>query len=507
MSTRIAVLRNLAMLSIASYIEMAIALGVGVVVARSLGSVEFGHYAFAVWVCGTLTLLINNALTMSSIRFVAEARGAGRPDEAAALVQQFQRWHGISSATVLGGFVVFAVAHPPSDWGDSLMVLVPLLVVGAWGRAGYMLMASIGKGNERFEVESGSLLLSALANGVLVLLLALVGASMTGFFAVYAVCGLLQNLSARIMLRRLQIRPNNQDLEPALAQRVKRHLLQSGALAVVGLLGDRTIEVLLLKGFSSSEAVGYFAIAGALTRGITYLLAGALTSVLLPAMSRAFGLGGPGAVGRMLHESVRFYWFIGLAIAGLGCTAAPGAVRLLYGSQYEAAIPAVTVNLTLSGLMLVTAAFNAFLTSNDRQGDRIRIALLSMGANLIAGLALVPAFGLAGALGALAITKFTYLALSWNFARRTEGVTMPVSPMARTLGAALLAGALAMTFDWLVPGRFAFIGVAVIFLSGYALASAFGGAWTPADADLFVNILARFGPVGKASARWITARR
>ncbi len=505
MKGRLTLLRNVAMLSIASYAELAFGLVLGVVIARSLGSAEFGHYAFAVWACGTLITLSNNALTMSSIKFVAEIRGAGQMDVASALSARLYRWHGISTAIVLVAFATIALVHPPDEWRESFALMIPLLVVGAWARSGYMMMAAVGKGNERFEVESVALVLSALANLLLVSALSLIGGSLVGFFAIYAVCGLLQNLAARILLRRFALVPAPKPLEPVLARRLKRHLLQSGVLVGVGLLGDRTIEVLLLKAYAASEAVGFFAIAGALTKGATYLLAGALTSVLLPAMSRAFGLGGSGSVVRMLPEAIRFYWFIGVAIAGLGATVAPGAVRLLYGAQYEAAIPAVMVNLMVAGFVLISAAFNAFQTSNDNQGDRIKIAAMTLGVNVVAGLALVPAFGLTGALASLAITKLAAVCFSWGFARRTDGVTMPVAPMIRVLCAALLASALAEVVDLVVESRFAFVGAGVVFMATYIVSTVVLRAWTRPDYDAVAEVFGRFGKGGQSIVAVVNA--
>lgn len=495
------------MLSIASYAELAFGLILGVVIARSLGSTEFGHYAFAVWACGTLITLSNNALTMSSIKFVAEVRGADQMDVASALSSRLYRWHGISTGIVLVVFSAITLVHPPEEWRESFVLMVPLLVIGAWARAGYMMMAAVGKGNERFEVESVALVLSALTNLLLVSALAWIGGSLVGYFAIYAVCGLLQNLAARTLLRRFGILPKAKPLEPVLAARLKRHLLLSGVLVGVGLLGDRTIEMLLLKTYAASEAVGFFAIAGALTKGATYLLAGALTSVLLPAMSRAFGMGGSGSVVRMLPEAIRFYWFIGVAIAGLGATVAPGAVRLLYGAQYEAAIPAVMVNLMVAGFVLISAAFNAFQTSSDHQGDRIRIAAMTLGVNLAAGLALVPAFGLTGALISLAITKFAAVCFSWSFARRTDGVTMPVAPMIRVLAAALLASALAEVVDLVVDSRFAFVGAGLVFIATYIVATVVLRAWTRPDYDAVAEVFGRFGQGGQSIVALINAAK
>jgi O-antigen/teichoic acid export membrane protein/peptidoglycan/xylan/chitin deacetylase (PgdA/CDA1 family) len=499
---RLSMLRNIAMLSVASYIELAFGLILGVVIARSLGSVEFGHYAFSVWACGTLITLSNNALTMSSIKFVAEARGASHAEVAAAVHARLHRWHQISSMVVLTVFALAVWLHPPDEWKTSLMLMVPLLVIGAWARSGYAMMASIGKGHERFEVESGALVLSALANLILVSILAWRGGSMVEFFGVYAFCGVLQNITARIILRRLGIREKAEAIEPVLMARVKRHLLQSGALVVVGMLGDRTLEVLLLKAYAGSEAVGFFAIAGALTKGATYLLAGALSSVLLPTMSRAFGLGGVGSVVRMLYESLRFYWFIGVAVAGFGVTVAPGAVRLLYGAQFEGAIPAVMVNLMVSGFVLITAAFNAFQTSSDGQGDRIKISAMSLAVNLVAAVILVPRFGLNGALASFAITKFAAVVFSWWFAKRTPGMRMPFTPMIRTLAAALLAGALGEAVDEYVPGRFVFLGAGVVFVLVYFSASVVFRAWTRPDFDMVVQVLGHAGRGG----RWLAPR-
>lgn len=500
MRDRIALLRNVAMLSIATYVELGFGLILGVVIARSLGSSAFGHYAFSIWTCGMLVTLSNNALTMSSIKFVAEARGAGRPDVAAALHERMRHWQSISSAGVLAAFVVIVIVHPLAEWGSSGALTASLLIVGAWSRSGYMMMASIGKGHERFEVESASLVMSAFVNVALVVLVALMGGGLIDFLAVYATCGLVQNLSARIALRRLHIQAKFQPLTPELTGRLRRHLLQTGGLVVIGLMGDRTIEVLLLKTFSTSDAVGYFAIAGALTKGATYLLAGALSSVLLPSMSRAFGVGGTGSVVRILQESMRFYWFIGVAIAGLGIVFAPGAVRMLYGAQYEAAIPAVMVNLMVAGFVLIAAAFNAFQTSSDHQGDRIRIVVMTLAVNAVAAAALVPAFGLAGALGSLAVTRVASVCFSWWFATRVEKIAMPLSAMTRIFVAAAIAVVFATGFNLLAPGRFGFLGAGLVFLIIYIATSVVLRAWSQDDYGLIAEVFGGLGQPGRFAA-------
>lgn len=486
-------LRNIAMLSAASYVEMAFGLALGVVVARALGSVEFGKYAFTVWMCGTLITTCNNALTYSAIKFIAEARGAGDMVLRDALHARLRRWQGWTCALVLGVFGLAMLVNPPREWTDSALLISALVVIGAWSRSGYMTMAAIGKGHERFEVESGALTVSAAINLLLVGLLALAGGTLAGFFAIYAVCGLCQNLVARIALRKLGIQDHAAPIPAPLMARLKRHLWQTGVLIVIGMLGDRTMEVLLLKHFSTSQALGFFAIAGALTKGATYVLSGALSSVLLPSMSRAFGKGVPGAVTGMLREAIRFYWFIGLMIAGLGLTVAPGMVRLFYGSEYEAAIPAVVANFAIGGAALLMAALNAYQMASDRQADRIKAMTQTWAVNVAVAFALVPAFGLTGALGSLALTKAAMVFFTWRAVRRSSGASLPLARMGRLLAAAAIGVALgALVLDFL-PGHLGFLVAGPVFMLGYLAFSVVLGCWTLGDYEFVGSILDRAG--------------
>ena len=111
------------------------------------------------------------------------------------------------------------------------------------------------------------------------------------------------------------------------------------------------------------------------------ILAGGMAAVLLPAMSRRFGQSGAHSLGKMLAESARLYWFVGMAIAGLGLTVSEGLVHLLYGQRYEGAIPALMWHLVISGLSVVNGAAAAVLTASDRQMDRIRVIFCALIAN------------------------------------------------------------------------------------------------------------------------------
>ena len=66
MKEKIALLRNVALVAMASYVESAVGLLAGVLIARTLGPTDYGHYAFGIWLCGALIMAGNNALPTSS---------------------------------------------------------------------------------------------------------------------------------------------------------------------------------------------------------------------------------------------------------------------------------------------------------------------------------------------------------------------------------------------------------------------------------------------------------
>ena len=502
MKERIALLRNVAWVAMAGYIEAAVGLLAGVLIARTLGPENYGHYAFGIWMCGALIMAGNNGLPMTSIRFIAESRGTGHGQHTAALVSRFTRLQLVSSTLVLGVFVIVMAISPVYDWKDELPLMLSIAVVAAWSRAGFWMWGAIGKGHELFAPENIALALNALLNMALVLVLAWKRADVAQFFALYAALGVVSNLVLRGLLRRHGIRALPGPLPHELERRLRRHLLLTGVLMLLVIGTNRGVEMFLLKLYASAQDVGYFAIAGALTKGAVELLAGGMAAVLLPAMARRFGTGGDAALGSMLVESVRLYWFVGLAIAGLGLTVSEGLVHLLYGYRYEDAIPALTWNLVIAGLMVVNGAAAAVLTASDRQADRIRIVLSALVVSIIAGTQLIPRFGLNGAIATLAATQLSETVVAWSYALRRVKVRPPAGPMARQAIAAAIATLLADLATDALHLKLAFLGGAAVFVLVYVPLCVLFKTVRQTEFEVLAHLARRLGGPGPAvSAR------
>lgn len=507
MKERLALLRNVALVTAVSYVESAVGLAVGVLIARTLGPSDYGHYAFAVWMCGVLIGLGNHALPSSSIRFLAEARGAGRGEVASHLIHRFLRLQTSSSVLVLAVFALAMWLRPLADWDREAPLMVGLVVVAVWSRAGSLMRGSIGKGFERFEPESVALALTAVLNLAVVVALALAHAGVTAFFASYAVLGFVSNMILRFMLARMGVRAAPGPIPADVSHRMRDHLWQTAVMMLLLLALGRTIEMALLKIYTTSEIVGYFAIAGTLTKGAVDLLAGGLSSVLMPIMSRRFGQGGADSLGPMFGEATRLYWFVGLMIAGLGVTVSEGLVHLLYGQRYDGAIPALMWHLVLAGFLVVNAAAAAALTSAGRQSDRIRIYAVALVVDLVLALVLVPRFGLPGALVSLTLTAAVGTVLSWRYAFRLTKGGLPWRLMARQLFAAAIATALGYAAAIGLANPFGFLVGAAVFLMAFLALGVRLGGWKHSDFELLAHLMGRVPRFGSGLSHKVLRMR
>lgn len=501
MNRRMAVLRSITMVSAATYIEYALGLVVSIWIARTLGPADFGRYAFTLWLCSWLITCSNHALTTSSTKFIAEADGAGSPELAAHIAHRLSRYQHLSTLLVIVLFVVATAIVQPDEWRQFLWPVTVYVVIAVAAKANYFMLVAIEKGQERFEPASFSTVVSGVLGIGLIGAAALAHAPVIDFIALFAVACLIMNLINRLAFRRY-CRPIAPGPIPAeIARRMSRHLRLTAVLVLLISLKTSVIEVFLLNTFSTSTAVGFFAIAATLTRGAVDLFSVGLTATLLPYMAKSFGQHGQAQAARLLGDATRFYWAAGLVIAGVGLVTTPGIVTLMYGQKYVLAIPAIEATLVLSGLLLIGNSIAAFQIVVDRQDDRVRISVMALIVNAVLGIALIPFFGLAGAVLTYAGTRLAELGLAVMYLRRITSGGLPVAAMARLLGVALVATAIAWLATGLVPGRFGFVAGGVAFVAVFLPASFLVRYWSEDDYQLMTAISHRLGPPGRALIR------
>lgn len=505
MNQRLTILRSVTIVSVSTYIEYAIGFVVSIWIARALGPADFGRYAFTIWLCGWLMVCSNHALTTSSTKFIAEAEGAGSPDIASYISGNLSRFQHVSSFIVALLFVLGTLIFQPPEWQQLLLPVTALMIVAVVAKANYSMLVAIEKGQSHFEPEAIATVLAGLITVLLVIAAAWLHAGLLTFIAIFAVSSLLLNLINRLAFRRYCTPFNAGPIPQDIRRRLHRHLWLTAILVLLGLLRGNTVEMFLLNKFSSSAAVGFFAIAVLLTRGAVQLFSVGLTSTLLPYMAKSFGQRGQDHAARFLAEATRFYWAAGLAIAGLGLVTTPDIVTLMYGDRYVSAIPVIQAILVTAGLLLFGNGIGAFQTVVDRQSDRIRITLGALIANAAIGIALIPHYGLPGAVISYAGGGMTQLGLSVLYLRRASTGALPFTAMLRLFAVAVVATALAWLVTELLPSLYAFIAGSVIFVVVYVPASVLSGYWSREDMQLMSTVGNKLGPLGRALMRGLNA--
>lgn len=504
-SRRLAILRSVTIVSVSSYIEFALGLLVSVWIARALGPSDFGRYAFTVWLCGWLITCSNHALTTSSTKFIAEADGAGAADVASHIAYWLNQVQHKSSLLVMALFLLGLTLIQPSEWRSGLVPAVAMVVIATVSKANYAMRVAIAKGQERFEPEAIASVLSGAIAMVLVLLAAFLHASLLTFIAIFTVACLLVNVINRIAYRHYCVPFAKGPIPPEIKERLVRHLRLTAVLILMTSSKSGTIEVFMLNSLSTSKAVGFFAIAQTLTRGAVQLFSVGLTTTLLPYMAKSYGQKGHEHAVQFLSEASRFYWAVGLLIAGLGLVTTPDIVTLMYGHRYTDAIPAIETMLVLAGLLLVVNGISAFQTVVDRQGDRVRISGTALAVNAVLAVALVPWLGLTGAVLAYAGTRFSELLLAVFFLRRATTGGLPFGAMARLLGVAVVATAVAWVVTRAIPGHWGFLVGATVFLVLFVPGSVLVRYWGGDDYEFIASLAKRLGWPGRVLLRGLNS--
>ena len=478
-----------------TYITYAMGLLTGAVIARSLGPTAYGKYAFVVWLSGWLVLVANNGLNVSGIRFVSEALGRGASASARNVHGWLLRWQRASLGVVAVGFIALSLWLAPAAWQEQLALFIAVTTISFAGRAIYIFDISAAKGYGAFHIEAYSMMLVTTLSMGGVIALAALHAPLAAYLVLFAAGSVGLWIYAELALRRAAIRPASGGLDAALAPEVKRHLLWTLLLVFSGSIGAKSIDTFLLNALTGPREVGFFTIAISLTRGGTDLLTVGLTTVLMPAMGRAFGEGGHARVNQILNESLIFFAFFGLVLAGVGATWSGAVIALLYGSEYTPVVPVLQIMMLVGGFTLLEAVFGSVLSTTGRQSVWAHITTAWLVLSVILAFALVPRFGLEGAVLSYSIARLAVVGALAVTVVRIQKLELPIPQLLRLALSAVLGVAAAAPAWWLLPGLPGQIAAGALYLAVFSFATAPLRVWRRAHVDLVLAATKRFPAV------------
>lgn len=413
MSTRSHALRNTLFSSMGIYTEYALGMVAAVLIARQLGPHDYGIYGLYIWFAAIGIVITNSGITTALIKFVAEFRGA----ETLGLIHPLLRW----MRRVQGWhmLLVFAVAVTlyvilGNKYAEGLdRVELALLLFAVAVRAPYMFNVSVAKGFEAFDATARICLVAAPTNLVLVAVAMLMHASVFWFMVVYAISGLVFLLISQAQVMRLMrpISDVGDQLTVELKRRIRRHLRLVSATVVVGFLVTSDIEILFLNVLDSATSAGYFKVAYQLAKGIVLLVPGVFGALLLPMMARAL-TEGQSIAGRRFVAATSYLVLLAVPVVAYGMCFSDSIIGALYGASYAPAASVFALVILCTGVNTSTQGASSLLVSADRQHTILILIIVFGVLKVILDISLIRAFGLHGAMLAIA-TETTVSAIAY----------------------------------------------------------------------------------------------
>jgi O-antigen/teichoic acid export membrane protein len=450
-----------------------IALGVGVtlLLVRSLGDEGFGQWATLLAVVGFAGYFGEMGLDR-----VAVERAAARPQTAASWLGGLI---GLRLAlTVPAAVTALAICLWLSDTAPMraaavvLTVLVPIAAIGS-ARVAFQL-----------QVRNAVAVAVELANGILWAAAVVVVAVLDGGLVAYAAAFVAVSAATSLVQLALALRTTEFRLRGSRAR--WRTLLRLGVPVGVG--------GLLTFGYGYIDQVIVFAIAGARDAGLygavyriyerIQFLPAAVMTTLFPIFVAARAAD-PARVRRLFQLAFDALVLLSLPALTIVLAGPEQIVRLLFGPEFTDAAPALP--LLMATFVLVSVGYLAgyLIIAYELQRRFVLIALVALVLNVTANLVFVP---IGGFMAAAWITLGTELLVAtWTtvLVCRTVGVLPPWGRVARVAAVALAAGIAA----WVLRQA----GVPVVL-------------WASAAAGLYGASLLGFGMVGSDELRSLFRR-
>lgn len=191
-----------------------------------------------------------------------------------------------------------------------------------------------------------------------------------------------------------------------------RWLKETPAFAWISLLYvfQLQIDVVLLSLFMGEEAVGLYGAAKTVFT-VFLLLPEAYRAALYPMMSRLYGEGEAGDLQKLYGLSFRFLLFLGMPLA-VGLTLlAPQVVGFFFGHPIEPAVGALRWIAWALLVQFLNVPNVRLMLAGGEQGLAARFLTVSVGAGLLANLALIPLLGVPGAGLARFLSSLIFLTL------------------------------------------------------------------------------------------------
>lgn len=424
-----------------SYIVFVTGFVNSIFITRGLGPQAYGVYSYLIWMVSTAVSLAGGGLNVTAIRFIAEAIGRGDIDQGHAIFLRLRKvlWLALIGMSALLLATMFFPAVYPAEVSQRLVLHLVFVVLCAVLRATYMFEVSASKGYSVFHTEAITTTLISLGTTATTFTLYMTGQGLDAYLLLFLVAAVLHPIIAFVLMRRAGLRPSDGPLPDDIKAKLNEGVRWNTSLTLVSMLSSKSMDTYLLGLNALTTYVGFYNIAGSLSKSGMDLLTNGFSSMLLPFISRAQGEGGREKVQEIFSASVRFYQFMGVLVAAGGWLMSELIVHSLYGKAFDEVIPALQTMAIVGGLTTSSASYSAVFIATDNHQARLRFIFAGAGISVATAFIFIPWLGYTGALLSNAVGNILYVAMVGTVAHRSLGIRFPVRNVALQLLAALMA--------------------------------------------------------------------
>lgn len=417
----------------------------GVIVANILGVEGAGLVAFAVWIALVVAPIIDGGTALCAGRFPADLKG--QKDDAAAhalpgILARRLFLYNVLAAVALVLVHVSGMDGPVARSGlpGALSTDIPIsLFVIVAALTSLQSLALFGTAHLRGSQNFRTLAVLTFVSMVAQIACVYAGARLhgaTGAIAGYASGQVLLALTTIGLLWR----PGR--ISPALANEVGRYGRFSWAANVCNTFVWSRIEILFLQVFWSYREVGWFSVALALS-GLASQGPLLLTGAFLPMFAQKHGQADRAGLQSAFSSGTRLLAMLAFPACFGMAAVVPALVGLLYGPEFEPAVPAAMVISTAAAFTITTVIGTHLVNALARSDFIFASSLAGAVFSGAAGILLIPGFGLVGAAVSRAVVQLAMIGLGLWFITRRLKFSYPFNSLFRILLAALVAAATA----------------------------------------------------------------
>lgn len=422
------VARNATVLAGATLVARLLGFALAIVMARALGTGDYGRYALALALGQVLVPVADLGLTPYLSREAAR-HAAGAEARLRTLLKA-------KLALVAGTLMLTAVGAVVLLDDRELILVIAAMTTAAMADTLSAFAYAYFQGRESMGFEARTTTLVAVARGAGGIAIIAAGGELGAVVAWVLGVSLVQTVFVGARLRAV----THHGVRAAEPARVDRRAVLSMGLMSLFVFTYLRIDTVLIGLISDEEAVGLYAAAYTIMLG-AQIAPWMISMALTPVFARTFGRD-PRAFAKSWRQGLRTVLLIALPIAVGGTVLADELIDRAYGDAYAAASDALAVLVWACPLGALGTIVQSTLRAASREGWLVRVSGTCAAFNIAANLWAIPHYGITGAAAVTVSTELISAVVLLVLARRAGIVGSPRFPAARVALALLaLAGA------------------------------------------------------------------